>query len=227
MISQAKLCTIEAMSTEPNPRIAARRVAVNRIESVLRAALALPVVEPAPGENLPSLSRAPLPEVVRIDAPGWLDWALRGLRVFSLPSESDWNDGTDTRESTEGTHASENTEGSAAHLAAALLSLASLAGAAIRDEPEPFERDETRRRPWVPSIRLAVAEARQAVMGLAMARHRGNLTRIAESFETSRRALREHLKRAGLYTAPPRSRKAKASSNDASTIDADAAKGGE
>jgi hypothetical protein len=216
------------LSGEPRASsIPRRRLRVDRIEAILRAVLALPASEPALDGKLPTPNREPLPAVVRIDAVGWLAWALGGLRVFSLPDEPGR---LDMGEDAEGMHAGENTEDLAAHVAAALLSLAALAGALAGhdepDEPEPSGRGESRR-PWMPSIHVAVGEARRAVMRLALVRHRGNLTRIAASLETSRRALREQLKRAGLYTAPPWTRKVKASTDDASATTPDATNGGE
>jgi Bacterial regulatory protein, Fis family len=53
--------------------------------------------------------------------------------------------------------------------------------------------------PWVPSIRVMVSEARRAAIVIAMHRHRGNMTRAAKALGTSRRALRDALKGAGLY----------------------------
>lgn len=62
------------------------------------------------------------------------------------------------------------------------------------DDGEP-----TRRGPWAPSIRTMVREARRAAVVVAMHRHGGNLTHAATALGTSRRALRDTLKTAGLY----------------------------
>lgn len=48
-------------------------------------------------------------------------------------------------------------------------------------------------------IRTVVGEARRVMVALAMLRHSGNLTHAAKELGTSRRALREQLKTAGLY----------------------------
>ena len=207
-----------------------RKLRVDWIEAILRAVLALPTGGRAPDDKLPS--PIPLPAVVHIDASGWLAWALGGLRVFSLPTEPEAAEGIDTSEGTEGTYPGEETDGVAAHLATALLSLAALAGAGAdagqddQGEPEQPEKGKPRARPWVPSIHLAVAEARYAVMRLAMVRHRGNITHIAASFSTSRRALREQLKQAGLYTPPRQPAKARRQHDDEGVAPPKTAKGG-
>jgi hypothetical protein len=64
---------------------------------------------------------------------------------------------------------------------------------------ENAEGEARRRGPWVPPIRAMVREARRAAAVIAMVRHGGNVTRAAEALGTSRRALRDTLKRAGLY----------------------------
>lgn len=56
-----------------------------------------------------------------------------------------------------------------------------------------------RRRPWVPWIRVMVAEARRVAPVVAMHRHAGNITHASEALGTSRRALREALQRAETY----------------------------
>src|SRR5690606_35509906 len=55
--------------------------------------------------------------------------------------------------------------------------------------------------PWVPRIRDAGEAGRRFAANLAIAR-RGSITRAAAGAETSRRALRETLKRAGTYQPP-------------------------
>lgn len=66
----------------------------------------------------------------------------------------------------------------------------------VDDEDEGVSR---RRGPWVPPIRIMMREARRVAVVVAMHRHDGNLTHAAEALGTSRRALRDTLKHAGLY----------------------------
>lgn len=61
----------------------------------------------------------------------------------------------------------------------------------------PVDQDHSGSR--IPTIRAAGREARLVAIVVAMLRHRGNLSRAAKALETSRRALREHLKAEGLY----------------------------
>jgi len=90
-------------------------------------------------------------------------------------------------------------------------------------------------RPWAPPIRVVVREARRVAVVIAMYRHDSNLTQAAIALGTSRRALREDLKRAGLYPWGDSAESddgsnddaANASDDDTSTPTADAAKGGE
>ncbi len=84
-------------------------------------------------------------------------------------------------------------------------------------------------------IRTVVGQARRVMVALAMLRHSGNLTHAAKDLGTSRRALREQLKTAGLYpwsdvlAAPghQRSRRpseARAGSSTSSTNDHDSSR---
>lgn len=79
--------------------------------------------------------------------------------------------------------------------------LAGLYACAMPDEDAKREDDgEARHRgPWMPSVRVMMAEARRVAVVVAMHRHGGNLSRAAQALETSRRALRETLRAAGLY----------------------------
>ncbi|MCA9709114.1 MAG: hypothetical protein KDK70_24940 [Myxococcales bacterium] len=52
----------------------------------------------------------------------------------------------------------------------------------------------------LPTSREVVKVARRIVLLAALARYDGNITRMAEALETSRRALRDQLKAADLYT---------------------------
>lgn len=168
---------------------------MDRIESILRAALALPAGEP-PSEEIPyANARNTLSSIVYIDGGAWLAWALAGLRVFSLPG------GTERPEDPATT---EDTECSQAHLLTALAGIAGLAAAHVgQDPPNDSTRAESRAStavPWVPSIRDVVTAARHLVVELAMLYHGGNITRAAAALGTSRRALRDSLKAAGLYS---------------------------
>lgn len=53
--------------------------------------------------------------------------------------------------------------------------------------------------PPLPLARAVTTEARSMVLALAMERFDGNITRAAGALKISRRALREHLRTAGLY----------------------------
>jgi hypothetical protein len=79
--------------------------------------------------------------------------------------------------------------------------LAGLYACALPGELDEDEDDDRARRrgPWVPPIRRLVAEARRVAVVVAMHRHGGNLSSAAKALGTSRRALRESLKVAGLY----------------------------
>ena len=76
-----------------------------------------------------------------------------------------------------------------------------VAGVPLCTPPETIEPQE-QPRPWVPEIRDAGEAGRHFAANLAMAR-RGSITRAAAGLKTSRRALRETLKRAGTYQPPP------------------------
>jgi DNA-binding transcriptional LysR family regulator len=65
--------------------------------------------------------------------------------------------------------------------------------------PSEIAEGEESRGPWVPPIRVMVREARRAAVVLAMVRHAGNFTHAAKALGTSRKALRDTLKAAGLY----------------------------
>jgi hypothetical protein len=72
-----------------------------------------------------------------------------------------------------------------------------------------------------------VAEARRVAMVIAMHRHDGNITHASAALGTSRRALRDALKRAELYPWGGASEGDDASEDDASATATDAANGGE
>lgn len=74
-----------------------------------------------------------------------------------------------------------------------------LAGLQACAVPPETTSAQERPDPWAPPIRVMVNAARGAAVAIAMLRHDGNLTRAAKSLGTSRRALREALKQAGLY----------------------------
>lgn len=86
------------------------------------------------------------------------------------------------------------------------------------------DREAKPRGPWAPPIRTVVAEARRVAIVIAMHRNGGNLSRAATALKTSRRALRDALKRAGLYPWPGM---IDDGHDDASTTKDDAATGGE
>jgi DNA-binding protein Fis len=175
-MDQPKTTTTAAVVTR-------RRVPVDRIAKVLRAALALPAR--APGEDLHALGREAPHPIVCIDAGAWLAWTLAGLRVFSLPGQPAQAEGEDT-------------EGPEARLAAALAAVVGLAAVGGLRELDGAELSEPRG-PWVPAMGLALGEAERVVLALAMLRHDGNITRVARMLGTSRRTVRESLKAAGLY----------------------------
>ena len=58
----------------------------------------------------------------------------------------------------------------------------------------------------LPTMRAVKNEAWRATLVVGMARHGGNITQLANTLGTSRRALRERLKAAGLYAEPPKHR---------------------
>ena len=81
--------------------------------------------------------------------------------------------------------------------------LGGLYACALPIDTEGENIDEAKRRPpWVPRVRVMVAEARRVAMVIARHRHGGNITHASEALGTSRRALREALKRAGAYQPP-------------------------
>ena len=81
--------------------------------------------------------------------------------------------------------------------------LGGLYACALPVDTEGEDIDQAKRRgPWVPSFQVMVAEARRVATVIAMHRHGGNITRASEALGTSRRALREALKRAGTYQPP-------------------------
>lgn len=131
------------------PQPITRPLQLAEIAPFLHSVVGLPPWERTQGEDAAALGRQSLPPVVRLDATGWIAWALGGLHVFAVPGE----DG---------------------------------------DSEGPCG-------PWVPSIRAAVSEAQRTATVLAMLRHGGNQTHAAAAASTSRRALRETLRRIGLY----------------------------
>lgn len=76
-----------------------------------------------------------------------------------------------------------------------------LGGLHVFAVPGQAANDPERGAPWIPSLQAAVDEARRTVIALALLRFRGNLTHTAVALGTSRRALRSHMKRLGLYPA--------------------------
>ena len=94
----------------------------------------------------------------------------------------------------------------------------------------PGDKDDgapRRRSPWVPSVRVMMREARRVAVVVAMHMHGGNLSRAAMALGTSRRALRDALKAAGLYPWGGASEDDASADQDPSSTTTDAAKGGE
>jgi hypothetical protein len=126
-----------------------------------------------------------------VDTKAWIAWVLGGLYACALPP-----DGEGEGEEIDGE------------------------GEEIDGEGEEID-GASPRRAWVPRVRVMVAEARRVAMTIAMHRHAGNISHASEALGTSRRALREALKRAQIY--PWRG----ASEDDASATTTDATNGGE
>ena len=77
---------------------------------------------------------------------------------------------------------------------------AGLRACALPRDTEGKDTDEAKEhRRWMPPMDVLVAEARTVAIVIAMRRHGGNITHAAESLKTSRRALREALKRFKIY----------------------------
>ena len=76
-----------------------------------------------------------------------------------------------------------------------------LAGLRVCAPPGEPTAPQDRRAPWVPRFRDAVEAGRRFAANFAFAR-RGSITHAALGSGTSRRALRETLKRAGTYQPP-------------------------